>query len=111
MKHFPKPLISFRKLQGGQFGTLDVQATDPHYVQLALGNDFVQVTREQWVALRCSVDRFFGCETETVIVTQDDGRRVVFEEREEQVEEEAQRRPPPPQARTRASGRRRTATG
>ena len=102
MKHFPKPLISFRKLQGGQFGTLDVQATDPHYVQLALGSDFVRLTRAQWIALRCAVDRFFGCETETVILTREGGP-VIFEEREEEVEEEEVRPAPPPVARNRAA--------
>jgi len=113
MKHFPKPLISFRKLQGGQFGTLDVQAATPHSVQLSLGSDFVQLTRPQWIALRCAVDRFFHCETETVIV-QERAERVVFEEREE-VEEEIEEEviaPPPPPARSRAAGaRRRTANG
>ena len=74
MKHFPKPLISFRKLQGGQFGTLDVQAATPHDVQLALGSDFIYLTRPQWIALRCAVDRFFGCETETVVVASPTGR-------------------------------------
>ena len=114
MKHFPKPLISFRKLQGGQFGTLDVQATTPHSVQLSLGSDFIYLTRPQWIALRCAVDRFFHCETETVIVTQEGGRPVIFEEREE-VEEEIEEEviaPPPPPARSRAAGaRRRTANG
>ena len=109
MKHFPKPLISFRRLQGGQFGTLDVAATDPHYVQLALGSDFIQVTRAQWIALRSMVDRFFGCETETVVLVREDGEPVIFEEREEEVDEE-EFRSPPPQGRNR-SQRRRTNAG
>jgi hypothetical protein len=103
MKHFPKPLISFRKLQGGQFGTLDVSATDPHDVQLALGTDFVSVTRSQWIALRTSVDRFFGCESETVVLVSDDGDAIVFEEHEEAFEEV---RPAPSPARRRPTGRR-----
>ena len=118
MKHFPKPLISFRKLQGGQFGTLDVQAATPHSVQLSLGSDFIYLTRPQWIALRCAVDRFFHCETETVIVAQQGGRSVIFEEREvEEREEEIEEEeiappPPPPPARSRAAGaRRRTANG
>jgi hypothetical protein len=112
MKHFPKPLISFRKLQGGQFGTLDVQATTPHDVQLALGSDFIQLTRAQWIALRSSVDRFFHCETETVILAEEGAPRVIFEEREEEIEEEEIVPPPPPPARNRAAGaRRRTANG
>jgi hypothetical protein len=119
MKHFPKPLISFRKLQGGQFGTLDVQAATPHTVQLSLGSDFIYLTRPQWIALRCAVDRFFRCETETVIVAQaqQGGRPVIFEEREveereEEIEEEEIAPPPPPPARSRAAGaRRRTANG
>jgi len=112
MKHFPKPLISFRKLQGGQFGTLDVQAATPESVRLSLGSDFVQLTRAQWIALRCAVDRFFRCETETVIVTQAGAPRVIVEEREEEIEEEEIAPPPPPPARSRAAGaRRRTANG
>ena len=101
MKHFPKPLISFRRLQGGQFGTLDVQATGPNSVQLALGSDFVRLTRSQWIAMRSNVDRFFGCETEAVVVTVDerDGGSVVFEETEDDDVEPAP--PPPPQARNR----------
>jgi hypothetical protein len=105
MKHFPKPLISFRKLQGGQFGTLDVQATDPHYVQLALGTDFIQLTRAQWIALRSTIDRFFGCETETVVLVREDGDSVIFEP-----EDEEEVRPPPQQVRSRPA-RRRSATG
>jgi hypothetical protein len=112
MKHFPKPLISFRKLQGGQFGTLDVQAATPHSVQLSLGSDFIQLTRPQWIALRCAVDRFFHCETETVIVTQEGASRVLYEEREEEIEEEEIAPAPSPPARSRAAGaRRRTANG
>jgi hypothetical protein len=108
MRLFPKPLISFRKLQGGQFGTLDVSATDPHYVQLALGSDFIQVTRSQWVALRSTIDRFFGCETETVVLVAEDGEAVIFDEREEDLDEE-ELRPPPPQARNRQQRRRSSA--
>jgi hypothetical protein len=80
MRHFPKKLISFRKLQGGQYGTLDVSAVSPDYVQAALGGDFVQFTRPQWIAMRSMVDRFFGSETERVILTRDDGEPVLFEE-------------------------------
>ena len=105
MKHFPKSLISFRKLQGGQFGTLDVSATDRHEVQLALGTDFVRVTRSQWIALRTSVDRFFGSETETVVLVGDDGDAVVFEEREDDLEDV---RPAPSPARSRPTRRRST---
>jgi hypothetical protein len=105
MKRFPRALISFRKLQGGQFGTLDVQATGAHYIQLALGSDFIQLNRPQWIALRSVVDRFFGCETETVVLTREDGEPVIFEEREEDVEEVV--RPMPSQARNRPATRRR----
>jgi hypothetical protein len=109
--HFPKPLISFRKLQGGQFGTLDVQATGPHDVQLALGNDFVQLTRGQWLSLRSSVDRFFGCETEVIVTAESERGGVIVEEREEEIEEEVVRPPPRAQARKSAPARRRTANG
>jgi hypothetical protein len=112
MKHFPKPLISFRKLQGGQFGTLDVSATDPHYVQLALGTDFIQVTRSQWIALRSTIDRFFGCETETVVLVGEDGEAVIFEEREEELDDDEEEfRPPPPPPRNRQQQRRRSTAG
>jgi hypothetical protein len=107
MKHFPKPLISFRRLQGGQFGTLDVAATDPHYVQLALGSDFIQLTRPQWIALRSTIDRFFGCEAETVVLIREDGEPIIFEEQEEEIEEE-DFRARPTQARNRSQRRRAT---
>ena len=80
MKRFPKKLISFRRLQGGQFGTLDVSAVSPEYVQLAFGSDFIQLTRPQWIALRSMIDRFFGSETERVILTREDGEPVLFED-------------------------------
>jgi hypothetical protein len=109
--HFPIPLISFRKLQGGQFGTLDVQATDPQSIQLALGNDFVQLTRGQWLSLRSSADRFFGCETEVIVTAESERGGVIVEEREEEIEEEVVRPPPRAQARKSAPARRRTANG
>jgi hypothetical protein len=97
MKHFPKSLLSFRKLQGGQFGTLDVSAISPDYIQLALGTDFVQLTRPQWIALRSVGDRFFRAETERVILTRDDGEPVLFEEMDAddvEAEEIVDRMPP-----------------
>ncbi len=106
MKQSRKSLISFRNLRGGQFGVLDAQSFGPDYVELATGADFVQMTRAQWIALRSVVDRFFGCETETVILTREDGEPVVFEEREE-VEEVEEPAPPPPRTRP---ARRRSAT-
>jgi hypothetical protein len=114
MKHFPKALISFRNLQGGQFGTLDVEATDPHYVQLALGSDFIAVTRDQWLALRGAIDRFFGCEEEAFVVTREGGGvgPVFIEERFEEIEEEEEVvAPPPPPVRPRSTTRRRSVTG
>lgn len=121
MKHYPKSLISFRKLQGGQFGTLDVSAISPDYVQLALGTDFIQLTRAQWIALRSAGDRFFHSEAERAILTRDDGEPVLFEETETvnledetreaiYVEDEPAVRPVPPRAakaRPRQNGRRR----
>ncbi len=111
-KHlYPLPLISFRKLQGGQFGTLDVAAIDRHAIQLALGSDFVQMSRPQWVALRGSLDRFFGTEGETVVVTQKE--RIVEDpfgdvERDEELEVEATPEPPrpPPRGKRAPSNRR-----
>ena len=104
----PESLISFSNLGGGQFGTLDVHGLGPRDVEVALGTDFVQMTRAQWIALRSVVDRFFGCESERVVLTREDGEPVVFEEREE-VEDVEEPAPPPPPARTRPA-RRRSAT-
>jgi hypothetical protein len=80
---FPKKLISFRNLQGGQYGTLDVTAREPTLVELALGGDYVWLTPEQWVALRSVIDPMFGLQTEreTVVVATDaKGHPLVIEE-------------------------------
>ena len=107
MKHaFSKPLISFRRLQGGQFGTLDVTGLGPDYVQLALGTDFVSLTRPQWLALRGVIDRFFRCEAERGVRDEED---VVIERTEVEVEEVEDVRAAAP-ARGRAA-RRRSANG
>jgi hypothetical protein len=82
-KLFPKKLISFRNLHGGQYGTLDITARDPHLVELALGGDYVWLTTGQWAALRTAIDAIFGLEIETVVVaTDDEGEPIVVEERE-----------------------------
>lgn len=100
---FPKPLISFQKLFGGQFGTLDVSVDHKHYVQLALGGDFVALTRQQWITLRTVVDRAFGTEGHTVVLTDAEGRPISFErddvvevQAEEVDEEEVEIETPPP---------------
>lgn len=80
---FPRKLISFRNLQGGQYGTLDVTARESTLVELALGGDYVWLTPEQWIALRSAIDPVFGVpiERETVVVATDDkGHPMVIEE-------------------------------
>jgi hypothetical protein len=80
---FPQKLISFRNLQGGQYGTLDVTAREANVVELALGGDYVWLTPDQWVALRSAIDPVFGLRTEreTVVVATDDrGHPMVIEE-------------------------------
>lgn len=86
---YPKPLISFRRLQGGQFGTLDVSALSANSVQLALGSDYIALTRAQWLSLRTVIDKEFGTERETVILTDSEGEPIVFEEEEEEIDEDA----------------------
>jgi hypothetical protein len=82
-KPFPKKLISFRNLHGGQYGTLDVTARDPQLVELAFGGDYVWLTPAQWAALRQAVDAVFGLDVETVVVATDaEGEPIVIEERE-----------------------------
>ena len=84
MRHpFPKKLISFRNLQGGQYGTLDVTARDVGLVELAMGGDYVWLTPDQWIALRAAIDPIFDLETdkETVVVATDPkGHPIVIEE-------------------------------
>ena len=46
MKRFPKVLESFRKLEGGKFGYLDVIARNRGTLELALGDDFVRFSRK-----------------------------------------------------------------
>jgi hypothetical protein len=80
---FPKKLISFRNLQGGQYGTLDVTAREAGLVELALGGDYVWLTPDQWIALRSAIDPLFGLETEretVVVATDDQGQPMVIEE-------------------------------
>ena len=80
---FPKKLISFRNLQGGQYGTLDITAREPTLVELALGGDYIWLTPDQWIALRSAIDPLFGLQTEreTVVVATDaKGHPLVIEE-------------------------------
>ncbi len=41
-----KLLKTFRKLEGGKFGYLDVIARNPRTLELALGDDFVRCSRK-----------------------------------------------------------------
>ena len=50
-RHYPKVLKTFRKLEGGKFGYLDVIARSPGVLELALGDDFLRFSREQAFAL------------------------------------------------------------
>ena len=50
-QHYPKVLKTFRKLEGGKFGYLDVIARSPGVLELALGDDFLRFSREQAFAL------------------------------------------------------------
>jgi hypothetical protein len=56
---YPQKITSFRRLQGGQYGTLDVAALSPRAIQLGLGADEVALTIEDWAHLRRAVDTFF----------------------------------------------------
>ena len=91
--HFPRKLLSIRNLKGGQYGTLDVTARDRNDIEVALGGDFVTLTRAHWIALRKAIDPLFGTEIEIVVATDADGEPLVFEERLEE-EEEAPSAPP-----------------
>ena len=85
INRFPKKLIAFRNLQGGQYGTLDVTAREATEVELALGGDYVWLTPDQWIALRSAIDPIFGIQLdkETVVVATDaKGHPIVIEERE-----------------------------
>jgi hypothetical protein len=64
MRFHPRLLITFRNLLGGQYGTLDVTARDSGHLELALGADFVWMTRDQWLELRRVADKFFHIERE-----------------------------------------------
>ena len=102
----PKKLISFRNLQGGQYGTLDVTVREPSLVELALGGDYIWLTPDQWIALRSVIDPVFGLETEreTVVVASDaKGHPIVIEEVERVVtRKRAPARPPRKQRAARA---------
>jgi hypothetical protein len=82
---YPKKLISFRNLSGGQYGTLDVAAREATLVELALGGDYIWLTPDQWMALRSAIDPLFGLETERetmveVVATDSKGHPIVVEE-------------------------------
>jgi hypothetical protein len=105
MKHHIKPklLISFRHLQGGQYGTLDVSSRKSGSLELALGGDYVWLTREQWLALRRVGDGLFGIAEGTVLVeARVEETRIEEEDGDVEVDERAEERivvePPPPAA-------------
>ncbi len=101
---YSKKLITFTKLQGGQYGTLDVSLRDTHDVELALGGDFVWLTRGQWSAFRSVMDRAFGIEAERVVIEEDwetRGPRGEGTFRAAAVVDEDVPSPPPPPRRSR----------
>jgi hypothetical protein len=58
-KHpFPRPIARFLQLEGGYYGTLDLVAITRDRLELQLGADFVQFTREQAEDLRDAVQKF-----------------------------------------------------
>ena len=78
-RHFPRQIARFQHLQGGQYGTLVLIALTDDTLELQLGGDFVQFTREQAEHLRGAVQKFLCLEEE------EEGRR---EHREEERAEE-----------------------
>jgi hypothetical protein len=55
---FPRPIARFTQLEGGLYGTLDLVAIARDRLELQLGADFVQFSREQAEELRDAVQRF-----------------------------------------------------
>ena len=81
-RSFPRHIARFRHLQGGQYGTLELVALTDDTLELQLGSDFVQFTREQAEDLREAVKKFLCLEEE------EEERRERREERREEREEE-----------------------
>src|SRR5437016_4144062 len=63
-RHFPRQIARFLHLQGGQYGTLVLMALTDDTLELQLGGDFVQFTREQSEDLRDAVQKFLCLESE-----------------------------------------------
>lgn len=62
-KHrYPRPIARFVSLEGGLYGTLDLIAKRYDQLELQMGSDFVQFTREQAGDLREAVQRFLDME-------------------------------------------------
>ena len=82
-RNFPRPIARFLQLQGGQYGTLDLLALTDDTLELQLGGDFVQFTREQAEDLLEAVQKFLCLEEE-----EEERRERRREERAEEVVEE-----------------------
>lgn len=57
-RHFPRPIARFLQLEGGQYGTVDLIALDPHHLEMQLGGDFVRFTRDQAKDFRDAIQLF-----------------------------------------------------
>jgi len=82
-RHFPRQIARFQHLQGGQYGTLVLIALTDDTLELQLGGDFVQFTREQAEDLRDAVQKFLCLEEE-----EEERREYREEERAEEIAEE-----------------------
>ena len=85
---FPRPIARFTQLQGGQYGTLELVALTDDTMELQLGGDFVQFTREQAEDLQEAVEKFLCLEEEEEARRERrEERREAREEREEEIAE------------------------
>jgi hypothetical protein len=107
-RRFPRTVARFLQLEGGQYGTLDLVAITDDKLELQLGADFVQFTREQAEDLRDAVQKFLDYERDEKDAREDRreeraiGRAIL--EAEEALEREPESPPPPARRRrTRAT--------
>jgi hypothetical protein len=100
-RKFPRTIARFLQLEGGQYGTLDLVALTEETLELQLGADFVQFTREQAEDLRDAVQTFLDVECAEEPKRGDRVEERV-EERVEVVENELPSEPPVPTRRKRA---------
>lgn len=61
---FPKPLVSFSHLAGGNYGTVDILAQSRSELELRLGPDFVRFARPTAEKLLEAIQRFLDLEHE-----------------------------------------------